>query len=85
MPGSTLKISSAAIALIKKNQGLSLEKYRDINGMWVIGYGHVIHPREDFRRLITPHRGRIFAPRRFAIMRGAAAEKCDVPLNPTAA
>lgn len=54
MPGSTLKISSAAIALIKKNQGLSLEKYRDINGIWVIGYGHVIHPREDFRRLITP-------------------------------
>ena len=54
MPGSTLKISSAAIALIKKNQGLSLEKYRDINGIWVIGYGHVIHPREDFRRIITP-------------------------------
>lgn len=38
----------------KKNQGLSLEKYRDINGIWVIGYGHVIHPQEDFRRIITP-------------------------------
>lgn len=37
MKGHALKISSAAIALIKKHQGLSLEKYRDENGLWVIG------------------------------------------------
>ncbi|UWX93147.1 lysozyme [Enterobacter mori] len=54
MKGSTLKISSAAITLIKKNQGLSLEKYRDENGLWVIGYGHTIRQWEAFPRLITP-------------------------------
>ena len=54
MKGHALKISSAAIALIKKHQGLSLEKYRDENGLWVIGYGHEIREREKFRGLITP-------------------------------
>lgn len=39
MNGLTLEISSAAIELIKKHQGLSLEKYRDEHGLWVIGYG----------------------------------------------
>jgi GH24 family phage-related lysozyme (muramidase) len=48
MKGHALKISSAAIALIKKHQGLSLEKYRDENGLWVIGYGHVIHEEDNF-------------------------------------
>ena len=37
MKEHALKISSAAIALIKKHQGLSLEKYRDEKGLWVIG------------------------------------------------
>jgi GH24 family phage-related lysozyme (muramidase) len=32
MTGHMLKISSAAIALIKKQQGLSQEKYRDERG-----------------------------------------------------
>ena len=37
MTGYAMQISSAAIALIKKQQGLSLEKYRDEKGIWVIG------------------------------------------------
>ena len=48
MKEHALKISSAAIALIKKHQGLSLEKYRDEKGLWVIGYGHVIRDQEHF-------------------------------------
>ena len=54
MTGYALQISSAAIALIKQQQGLSLEKYRDENGMWVIGYGHVIRQWEKFNGPITP-------------------------------
>ena len=54
MKGHALKISDAAIALIKNHQGLSLAKYRDENGLWVIGYGHVIRDRETFNGLITP-------------------------------
>lgn len=41
-----LKLSSAAVELIKKQQGLSLEKYRDEHGTEVIGYGHVIQQWE---------------------------------------
>ena len=48
-----LKLSSAAVELIKKQQGLSLEKYRDERGTGVIGYGHVIQQWEKFHRLIT--------------------------------
>ncbi|ENB7665606.1 lysozyme [Enterobacter cloacae] len=48
-----LKLSSAAVELIKKQQGLSLEKYRDEHGTEVIGYGHVIQQWEKFHGLIT--------------------------------
>ena len=54
MKGHTLNISYAAIDLIKKHQGLSLEKYRDENGLWVIGYGHAIHEEDNFHGGITP-------------------------------
>ena len=54
MTGYAMQISSAAIALIKKQQGLSLAKYRDEKGIWVIGYGHVIRQWEKFNGLITP-------------------------------
>ncbi|MCV2534492.1 glycoside hydrolase family protein [Enterobacter wuhouensis] len=54
MKGYPLKISSSAITLIKKQQGLSLEKYCDNKGLWVIGYGHVIREWEHFPKLITP-------------------------------
>lgn len=49
-----LNTSAAAIDLIKKQQGLSLEKYRDDNGIEIIGYGHVIQHGENFHGLITP-------------------------------
>jgi len=54
MKGHALNISYAAIDLIKKHQGLSLEKYRDENGLWVIGYGHAIHEEDNFHGGITP-------------------------------
>ena len=42
MTGPLLNTSSAGIEFIKKHQGLSLEKYRDESGLWIIGYGHII-------------------------------------------
>lgn len=53
MTGSLLKISPAGIEFIKKHQGLSLEKYRDESGLWVIGYGHVIGRSEKLEHVIT--------------------------------
>lgn len=49
----SLKISSSGIDLIKHYQGLSLEKYCDESGLWVIGFGHVIGQKETMAPLIT--------------------------------
>jgi len=54
MTGHSLNISNEGIALIKKHHGLSLEKYRDEKGLWVIGYGHVITAHENLPNIITP-------------------------------
>lgn len=35
-----MKTSARGIALIKKWEGLELEAYQDIAGVWTIGYGH---------------------------------------------
>lgn len=45
--------TSACIAFIKQWQGLSLEKYQDKNGVWVIGYGHEITADEAFETSIS--------------------------------
>lgn len=40
--------SAEGLALTKQFEGLSLTAYRDIAGIWTIGYGHVLHAGEDF-------------------------------------
>lgn len=35
-----MKTSPAGIALIKRLEGLELESYQDIAGVWTVGYGH---------------------------------------------
>lgn len=53
MPHCATHFTSAGIAFIKQWQGLSLEKYQDKNGVWVIGYGHEIAPDETFAAPIS--------------------------------
>lgn len=43
----------ACTAFIKQGQGLSLEKYQDERGVWVIGYGHEIAADETFNSQIS--------------------------------
>ncbi|ECI4703507.1 lysozyme [Salmonella enterica subsp. salamae] len=59
MPHISSRFSSACIAFIKQWQGLSLEKYRDRQGDWVIGYGHTLTPDETLT-LITPEQAEAF-------------------------
>lgn len=40
-----------AIALVKQFEGLYEKPYRDVNGAWIIGYGHTIGPDEHFIRI----------------------------------
>lgn len=35
-----LKINAAGLSLIKEFEGLKLESYQDVVGIWTIGYGH---------------------------------------------
>lgn len=35
-----LKLSEAGLTLIKQFEGLKLEAYQDVVGIWTIGYGH---------------------------------------------
>ncbi|ECM9355825.1 lysozyme [Salmonella enterica subsp. enterica serovar Enteritidis] len=59
MPHISSRFSSACIAFIKQWQGLSLEKYRDRQGNWVIGYGHMLTPDETLT-FITPDQAEAF-------------------------
>lgn len=45
--------SPQGLEFIKRFQGLSLEKYRDAEGLWVIGYGHLIREGERFDECLT--------------------------------
>ena len=53
MPLRSTHFTPACVAFIKQWQGLSLEKYQDKHGIWVIGYGHEIAADETFDPPIT--------------------------------
>lgn len=53
MSPASLTPSPQGLDFIKRYQGLSLEKYQDPNGLWVIGYGHLIRDHETFAQPIT--------------------------------
>lgn len=53
MPLRSTHFTPACVAFIKQWQGLSLEKYQDKHGIWVIGYGHEIAAGETFDTPIT--------------------------------
>lgn len=50
---SSLTPSPQGLDFIKRYQGLSLEKYQDQDGLWIIGYGHLIRDHETFAQPIT--------------------------------
>lgn len=43
-----MKTSDLGIELIKKHEGVRLEPYQDVAGLWTIGIGHLIKPGEEF-------------------------------------
>lgn len=42
-----MKISESGIAYLKLHEGLRLNAYRDVAGLWTIGYGHLIKLPEE--------------------------------------
>ncbi|EPK7357576.1 lysozyme [Kluyvera intermedia] len=53
MPLAPTMPSPQGLDFIKRYQGLSLEKYCDEDGLWLIGYGHLIRDHETFDAPIT--------------------------------
>ena len=45
----TMDISADGIAFIKEFEGLELDAYQDIAGIWTIGYGHTATACQDMR------------------------------------
>ncbi|MFH0472647.1 lysozyme [Kluyvera ascorbata] len=50
---NTATPSLSGLEFIKRYQGLSLEQYQDEEGLWVVGYGHLIRGHERFETAIT--------------------------------
>jgi lysozyme len=48
-----VKTSAAGIEFLKHHEGLRLHAYRDVKGVWTIGYGHTGDVHEG--RVITAH------------------------------
>ena len=46
-----LELDEAGITLIDSFEGFSATPYKDVRGIWTIGYGHVIKPGEKFTSL----------------------------------
>lgn len=42
-----MKVSDKGLALIKEFEGCKLTAYKDIVGVWTIGYGHTRSARPD--------------------------------------
>ena len=52
---NTATPSLSGLEFIKRYQGLSLEQYQDEEGLWVIGYGHLIRRDRKSTRLNSSH------------------------------
>lgn len=48
-----MNLSSAGLSLVKQSEGFRGKVYLDINGLPTIGYGHKLHPPEEFPNGLT--------------------------------
>jgi len=75
------KINEAGLDLVRKSEGLRLEKYQDVAGKWTIGYGHLIKKGEAFDGPITEQRATELLEQDLQIARSAVDELVSVSLN----
>lgn len=73
--------SPGGLAFIKRYQGLSLEKYIDTQGLWVIGYGHLIRDRERFDELISREQAEWLFLQDVELYQQLIAQCITVPIN----
>lgn len=74
-----MKTSQRGIDLIKRFEGLELEAYQDIAGIWTIGYGHIETARPGMR--ITEREAEALLQRDLKPREQAVSRIVSVPLN----
>ena len=72
--------SPQGLEFIKRFQGLSLEKYRDAEGLWVIGYGHLIREGERFDGCLTHAQAEMLFEQDVENYRQCLCQDINVPL-----
>ena len=70
-----MKISNQGIDFICRREGLELEAYKDIKGIWTIGYGHT-GTEVKFKMTITKEQAKEYLAKDLAI-----AEKALTPIK----
>jgi lysozyme len=75
------EINEAALDLVRKSEGLQLEKYQDVAGKWTIGYGHLIKKGEVFDGPITGQRATELLEQDLRLAESAVDELVTVPIN----
>lgn len=76
------KTGNAGLELIKRFEGLRLDKYQDAVGKWTIGYGHLILPEERFDRALTPEEATALLQRDLLRTEQGVRRCVTVDLNP---
>ena len=76
-----------AMSMIKRWEGLRLEVYQDVAGLWTIGYGHLITPADDLYPYsavtdITEAEADRLLAQDLRIAQGIVAQHVRVPLTP---
>ncbi len=75
-----VRISESGIALLKRFEGLELEAYQDIAGVWTIGYGHTGPDVQPGQR-ITEREAEALLRRDLKSREDAVSRLVNVPLN----
>ena len=75
-----MRTSERGVALIKRFEGRRLGAYRDVAGIWTIGYGHT-GPDVTPGDLITPERAEELLRQDLLRFERGVRERVSVPLN----
>lgn len=75
-----MKVSESGVALLKRFEGLELEAYQDIAGIWTIGYGHTGSDVQPGMR-ITEREAEALLRRDLKPREDAVEQLSSVPLN----
>lgn len=75
----TRRLNEAGLALLKKWEGCKLTSYKDIGGVWTIGYGHTSSACPDMR--ITQEQADYLLREDLATFESAVDKAVKVPLT----